>query len=87
MIDTFSYIPKGTCSKKIKIEIKNDVISSVDFMGGCPGNLLGITRLIKGMEVNEVLDKFSGLKCGTRNTSCPDQLAKALFEYVNKNRN
>lgn len=69
---------QGVCSRKIDFEIVDNKISSVSFEGGCNGNLQGISKLIEGMEVNEVIAKLKGIKCGSKETSCPDQLAIAL---------
>lgn len=77
----FSYKTKGVCSSIINIEIENNKIQSVDFVGGCAGNLLGIGALVKGMDVDAAIDKLLGIKCNTKDTSCPDQLAKALMEW------
>lgn len=70
--------PKGVCSTSIHIETQGDIISRVDFTGGCSGNLQGISRLLPGMKIDDVIDKLSGIRCGPRPTSCPDQLAIAL---------
>ena len=78
----FSYITKGVCSRRINVEIENDVIKSVRFEGGCNGNTKGIAALAVGMNPNEVIKKLEGIKCGFKNTSCPDQLAQALKEYL-----
>ena len=83
MAETITHLTKGTCSSAIKVSIKDNIIQSVEFSGGCPGNLAGITQLVAGMEVNEVLDRIEGVKCGSRETSCPDQLAKALRAWQN----
>ena len=72
------YIPKGVCSTKREIELSEDTIQSVKFTGGCNGNLQGISRLVEGMKVKDAIDKLSGIKCGFKSTSCPDQLACAL---------
>ncbi len=69
---------KGVCSKKITVELDGTKIKSVNFLGGCPGNLHGISKIVEGMEASEVIDRFKGIKCGARYTSCPDQLAQAL---------
>ena len=69
---------KGVCSKVISCELDGTKIKSVNFEGGCPGNLLGISQLVIGMEKEDVIKKFKGLDCRGRGTSCPDQLAKAL---------
>ncbi len=72
----------GVCAKKINFELDGTKIKSVDFEGGCPGNLLGISQLVVGMETSDVIDKFKGVKCGAKATSCPDQFAKALSEAI-----
>lgn len=79
----FSYITKGVCSRRILIDIENDIIKNVRFEGGCNGNTKGIAALTVGMKTNEVIEKLQGIKCGFKNTSCPDQLAEALKEYKN----
>lgn len=76
-----TYTPVGVCSKQIDIEIDdNGIVQSVEFFGGCNGNLKGIGALVKGMAVEDVIAKLENIKCGYKNTSCPDQLAKALKE-------
>ncbi|NLP26633.1 MAG: TIGR03905 family TSCPD domain-containing protein [Clostridiales bacterium] len=75
-----TYKPQGVCSRNIKIEIENDIIKNVTFIGGCDGNAKGISRLIQGMNKDDVIKKLSGITCGNRATSCPAQLAKALKE-------
>ena len=77
------YKTKGTCSTEIHIELDGDILKSVQFIGGCNGNLKGITALVTGMNVNDVIAKLDGIECRTRGTSCPDQLAKALKEAIN----
>lgn len=72
------YIPKGVCSQAIDIEVDNDIITSVRFTGGCNGNLKGISSLVKGMKVSDAIERLSGITCGMKSTSCPDQLAAAL---------
>ena len=76
----FEYKTKGTCSQKIFIEIEDGKINSVEFLGGCNGNLKGISSLVKGMEIDEVIQRLEGTTCGMKTTSCPDQLATALKE-------
>ena len=73
-----SYTPKGVCSRQINIEVNGDTIESVQFVGGCNGNTQGISSLVKGMKVDEVIARLEGINCNGRGTSCPDQLAKAL---------
>ncbi len=65
----------------IDFEVNGDVIESVSFTGGCNGNLKGISSLVKGMKVDDAIEKLQGIKCGFKNTSCPDQLAHALMQY------
>lgn len=77
----YTYKTKGTCSQKIEIELDNDRIQSVRFEGGCNGNLKGIGALTVGMTPDEVIDRLSGIRCGFKQTSCPDQLARALRAY------
>ena len=75
------YKTSGTCSQLIDFEVEDDVIQSVAFTGGCNGNLKGISALVSGMKVDEAISKLKGIKCGMKNTSCPDQLARALEQY------
>ena len=72
------YKTKGTCSQLIQFDILDNKVRNVKFTGGCSGNLLGIGRLVEGMDVHECIEKLEGVKCGFKNTSCPDQLAQAL---------
>ncbi len=74
----YTYKTKGTCSQMISFEIDNGKVSNVQFFGGCNGNLKGIATLVEGMDIDEVISRIEGIKCGMKNTSCPDQLAKAL---------
>lgn len=75
---TFSYRPTGVCSTMIDLELEDGVIQSVQFTGGCNGNLQGISRLVAGMSAQEAIEKLQGIRCGWKPTSCPDQLSKAL---------
>lgn len=74
------YKTNGTCSSMIDVETNGDIIESVAFTGGCNGNLQGIAALVKGMKIEDAIAKLKGIKCGFKNTSCPDQLARALEE-------
>ena len=74
----FTFYPEGTCSHMIEIELDGDIIRDVVFTGGCNGNLSGISKLIRGMKAEDVIEKLEGTTCGFKNTSCPDQLSKAL---------
>ena len=78
-----TYIPKNVCSRKINYEVENGIITKCEIVGGCTGNTTGISKLVIGMKVEDVIEKLEGTQCRF-GTSCPDQLAKALKEYVNK---
>lgn len=75
---TYTYQPKGVCSRQMTFDIEDGVIRSVDIVGGCSGNLQGISRLVEGMGVQDAIEKLQGIQCGWKPTSCPDQLSKAL---------
>lgn len=74
----YSYRTRGTCSRQIDVELDGDIIKSVQFYGGCSGNLQGISAIVRGKTIEEVEKAFSGIRCGMKPTSCPDQLVKAL---------
>lgn len=76
----FIFKTKGVCSTEIHLDVEDNKIKSVDFIKGCQGNLLGISSLVEGMEVDQAISKLKGIKCKTKDTSCPDQLAQALEE-------
>lgn len=76
----YHYKTKGTCSTDIFLDVEDGILREVEYWNGCNGNLQGISRLVKGMSVQEVLDRVEGIRCGMRPTSCPDQLCKALHE-------
>ena len=82
VMEKIEYIPEGVCSKRVDIVIENGVVGNVEFTGGCNGNLRGIAQLVKGMEMVDVIDRLKDIKCGSKSTSCPDQLAKALEQYL-----
>ncbi len=77
-----TYETKGTCSVAIEVELKGDVIESVEFIGGCSGNTQGIARLVQGMPAREAIERIRGIRCGSKPTSCPDQLSYALEEAL-----
>lgn len=83
-METFIYKPKGVCSQEMRFIMDHDIIRDVTIVGGCAGNLLGISRIIKDKKISEVLDAFSGVRCGIKPTSCPDQIAIALREYAQR---
>lgn len=74
----YTYTPKGVCSRKMEIELEDGIIHSVQVEGGCHGNLQGVSALLVGMPVEEAIRRMEGIRCGWKNTSCPDQLAQAL---------
>lgn len=76
------YTTQGTCSTAIDVEVKDGIIESVRFIGGCNGNTQGVSALVKGMTAREAIDRLKGIKCGSRPTSCPDQLARALESMI-----
>ena len=78
----YRYKPQGVCSREMIFEIEGDIVKSVKIIGGCAGNTLGLSSLIKGMKIKDVIEKLKGILCGFKTTSCPDQLAKALEEYI-----
>ncbi|MFD3156092.1 TIGR03905 family TSCPD domain-containing protein [Haloimpatiens sp. FM7330] len=78
----YTYKTNGVCSRQINFDIVDGKLKNVSFIGGCDGNLKGICSLIDGLEVNDVIKKLEGIKCGSKSTSCPDQLAKALKEIL-----
>lgn len=77
----YHYQTRGVCSREIILVIKDDIIEDVKIIGGCAGNTAGICKLVKGMSIDEVIEKLKGILCGNKGTSCPDQLARALEKY------
>lgn len=84
-MDRFTYTTKGVCSRSIDISVEDGVIREVAYHGGCSGNTQGVAALVTGMRVEEAIERLSGIRCGFKSTSCPDQLAHALKEYLNQN--
>ena len=83
---TYTYKTQGTCAQAIEIELNDEkIIESVRFIGGCRGNTLGISALVKGMKAEDVISRLSGILCGMKPTSCPDQLSKALRAMLGEN--
>lgn len=78
----YSYATQGTCSQQIAFEIEDGLVKNVQFVGGCSGNTQGVSRLVEGMPVEEVLRRLEGIRCGFKMTSCPDQLCKALRSAI-----
>ena len=85
-METFEYSPKGVCSSKMIFTIDNDIIKDMKVIGGCPGNLLGIKSLCIDKDIDEIIDKLKGIRCGFKPTSCPDQIAISLEQYKEKNK-
>ncbi|MBQ9588552.1 MAG: TIGR03905 family TSCPD domain-containing protein [Butyrivibrio sp.] len=77
-----TYKTKGTCSTQIDLDVENGIVKNVKFTGGCNGNLQGVAKLVEGMKAEEVIEKLRGIKCGFKNTSCPDQLSFAIEEAM-----
>lgn len=80
----YIYEPEGVCSQRMVINVEDDIIKSVQIIGGCAGNTVGVSRLIAGMKIDEAIKRLKGIPCGFRTTSCPDQLAIALEEIKEK---
>ena len=81
---TYTYYPKGTCSKQMEVDLEDGVIKDVRVLGGCNGNLQGISKLVEGMDIDTVIERLDGIHCGMKETSCPDQLAQALKSALSK---
>lgn len=82
---TYEFTPRGVCSQRMLLTIENDVLVDLKVIGGCSGNLQGISSLVKGMKVDDIIARLEGIHCGPRPTSCPDQLARALKAYKEGN--
>ena len=80
----YRYVPKGVCSSEIILEIEGDIIKSLRIVGGCPGNTIGVSKLVQNRKIDEVIELLKDIPCGNRGTSCPDQVARALIEYKKK---
>ena len=76
------YKTHGTCSRMVKVDVEDGIIVSCEFVGGCSGNTQGVASLVCGMKAEDAIKKIKGIKCGFKNTSCPDQLAEALEELL-----
>lgn len=79
---TYTYYPQGTCSKVMNVEIENGIVKKLETIGGCSGNLQGISRLVEGMRAEDAIVRLRGIRCGFKPTSCPDQLSVALEEAL-----
>ena len=78
----YEYKTRGVCSRKIEIDVENGIVNTVRFFGGCNGNLQGISKLVEGQKVEDVISRLEGIDCNMKGTSCPDQLARALKEIA-----
>ncbi len=83
--EVIQYRTVGTCCQLMQVAIQDGKVVDAEFLGGCNGNLKGINSLIKGMAIDDVIEKLQGITCGSKSTSCPDQLAQCLIEYKSKN--
>lgn len=77
----YRYTPQGVCSMQMIFDIDNNIIKNLNIVGGCPGNTIGVSKLVEGKTIDEVINLLKGIPCGRRGTSCPDQVARALEEY------
>ena len=82
MLKTITYAPRGVCARRIDITLEGQTVKDVKFTGGCSGNTQGVAKLVQGMNAAEAIERLSGIRCGFKSTSCPDQLAKALSEAL-----
>lgn len=76
-----NFKPSGVCAKEISFDVVDNKVRNLNFINGCPGNLIGLSKLIDGMDIDEAIEKLKGIDCRGKGTSCPDQLSKALEEY------
>lgn len=83
---TYTYKTKGTCSRSITFDLNDGVVSNIGFKGGCNGNLQGIAKLCEGRKAEDIINSVSGIKCGIKSTSCPDQFAKALADALEEEK-
>ena len=84
---TYTYYPKGTCSKQMEVDLEDGVIKDVRVLGGCNGNLQGISSLVRGMKATDAIERMRGIRCGFKPTSCPDQLSIALEKALEEEKN
>ena len=80
----YRFTPRGVCSREMIVEMEGNIIKSLKILGGCPVFTVGLTHMVQGRKIDEVIEKLKGIPCGMRGTSCPDQLAKALEEIKEK---
>ena len=80
----YEFRTRGVCAQAVRFEVEDNIVTKVEFIGGCSGNTQGVARLAEGMSVDTVIAKLRGIRCGWKSTSCPDQLAQALEEMKNQ---
>lgn len=80
----YKFTPQGVCSMGITFDMENDIVTNVKFLGGCAGNTQGVARLCEGRDANELVELLKGIRCGYKETSCPDQLARAIEAALNE---
>ena len=83
---SYTYTPRGTCSRKIDFTLENGIVKEVRFTGGCSGNTQGVARLVQGMKAEDAIARLKGIRCGAKSTSCPDQLACGLEAWLNQQK-
>lgn len=83
---TYEYFPRGTCSRKMIFDIEDGVVKSLEVIGGCNGNLKGISSLVTGMKLEDIIARLDGITCGSKPTSCPDQIAAGLRKFIEENK-
>ena len=81
---TYTYRTKGVCSRAIIVDVEDGIVKRAEFVGGCSGNTQGVSRLVEGMPAEEAVRRLSGIRCGSKNTSCPDQLASAIRQAMER---
>lgn len=80
----YKFKPNGVCSSELIFQIENDKVINLKIIGGCPGNTVGVSKLIQNKTIDEIISILKDIKCGNKQTSCPDQIAQALIEYKTK---
>ena len=80
----YRYVPEGVCSTELIFQIEGNIIKKLEIVGGCPGNTVGVARLVQNKTIDEIIDLLKDIPCGYKGTSCPDQVAKALIDYRNR---
>lgn len=79
----YTYVPQGVCSREMRVDVENGIVKSAQIIGGCSGNTQALCRLVEGLKAEDAIAKIGGIRCGFKNTSCPDQLSKALRKALN----